>query len=147
METDRPLFITLYCRRRGIAPSAFARDLLLRSVYPQTRLMVGLLTQLNPGHFEADLEFIVDVGQLRRRVDFGDAAESYLSHPANKGFLRRKLKLRISVRRMLEIVTAELPQQLPAELRERLQAKDSLTPFEQEEPPGSKEARPETEGG
>src|SRR5690348_14887706 len=104
METDRPLFITLYCRRWGIAPSVFARDLLLRSVYPHARPLLGLLTRLNRGHFEADYEFIVDVGQLRRRFDFGAVAESYISHPANKGFLRRRLKLRISVRRMLELV-------------------------------------------
>jgi hypothetical protein len=145
METDRPLFISLYCRRRGIAPSAFARDLLLRSVYPHTRPLVTLLTQLNRGYFEADYEFIVDVGQLRRRTDFGAAAESYISHPANKGFIRRRLKLRISVRRMLELVEDVLPQQVPSELRERLQAKDSLTPFEQEGTQSGEEASPETE--
>ncbi len=145
METDRPLFITLYCRRRGIAPSAFARELLLRSIYPHARPLFGLLTHLDRGHFEADLEFIVDVGQLRRRTDFGDAAESYLSHPANKGFLRRRLKLRISIRRMLAIVADILPQQLPSDLRDRLEATDSLTPFEQEGTPSSEETKPETD--
>jgi hypothetical protein len=145
METDRPLFITLYCRRWGIAPSAFARDLLLRSVYPHARPLLGLLTQLNRGHFEADYEFIVDVGQLRRRTDFGAAAESYISHPANKALVRRRLKLRISVRRMLALVEDVLPQQLPAELRDRLQAKDSLTPFAQEDTRSREEPKPETD--
>jgi hypothetical protein len=145
METDRPPFHILYCRTRGIAPSAFARELLRHSVYPQARPWLGLLTWLNPGHFDPDYEFIADVSGLRRRTDFGDAAESYLSHPHNRGFLRRQLRLRISVRRMLRLVNEVLPQNLPWDLRDRLEAKDSLTPFETGEIQNRKEAEPETD--
>jgi hypothetical protein len=143
MDTDRPLFITLYCRSRGIAPSAFARELLQQGAYPHARPWLGVLARLNPGHFDPDYEFIADVGQLRRRTDFGDAAGSYLSHPLNKGFLRRRLRLRISVRRMLQLVNEVLPQNVPADLRDRLEATDSLMPFETDETQRNRE--PEAE--
>ena len=134
METEYRSFMMVYCRTRGVIPSAFASELLLQTVYPHTRPLVGLLAQLNPDHFRADHEFIEDVSCLQHHADFGNAAESYVTHPANAGFFRRRLRLRISVRRMLQVVNAVFPQEVSGKLRERLQRKNTLTPFAGEPP-------------
>jgi hypothetical protein len=66
--------------------------------------VAGLVRRLDNRHFLADYEFVEDVGHLRCMEDFTLALGSYLEHPANWGLLRRKLRLRVSARRMLAIV-------------------------------------------
>ena len=141
METEFRSFMMRYCRTRGVLPAAFANQLLLETLYPHARPLLGLLTQLNPDHFRADYEFIEDVSRMQHHTDFGDAVECYITHPANAGFLRRRLRLRISVRRMLRLANDVFPQELREELRVRLQKKNTLTPFDGQGATGTGERR------
>ncbi|MDI1248285.1 MAG: hypothetical protein PSV13_05320 [Lacunisphaera sp.] len=97
-------FAEIYGERTGLAPAELNRVLFLRTLYPAARLIAGLVRWLNPRHFIADYEFCEDVGNLRSLEDFSLALGSYLEHPANRGFLRRRLRIRVSARRMLQIV-------------------------------------------
>lgn len=132
METEYRSFMMLYCRTRGVIPASFATKVLLETLYPHARPLLGLIAQLYPDHFRADYEFIEDVSRMQHHTDFGSAVESYISHPANADFLRRRLRLRISVRRMLRLANDIFPQDLPAELRTRLESKNTLTPFDRQ---------------
>lgn len=97
-------FAEIYGERTGLSPAELNHVLFIRSLYPPARLIARLVRWLNPRHFIADYEFCEDVGNLRSLEDFSLALGSYLEHPANRGFLRRKLRIRVSARRMLQIV-------------------------------------------
>lgn len=97
-------FAEIYCERENLSPAELNHVLFIRALYPPARLIVGLVRWLNPRHFIADYEFCEDVGYLRSLEDFSLALGSYIEHPANRGFLRRRLRIRVSARRMLQIV-------------------------------------------
>lgn len=130
----------------GVIPAAFTTDLLLKAMPPHARWLVGLLDAFDRQHFQADYEFIEDISQLKRPADFWAAAESYAGHPANTGFLRRRLRLRISVRRMLAIVHHVLPAELPPELAAMLREEGTMAPFGRYGAKHAPEIIPETPG-
>jgi hypothetical protein len=145
METEYRSFLMIYCRAQGVFPADFPTEVLLKTLYPHARPLFGLLTQLNPDFFRPDYEFIEDVSCMQNHRDLSHAVENYVTNPANKGFIRRRLRLRISVRRMLRLVHGVFPQELSREVRDRMQAKNTLTPFDEETPgktQSSEEAKP-----
>lgn len=97
-------FGEIYCEREGLSPGELNRTLFLRTLYPQARLFLRFVRWLAPGHFTADHEFCKEVGNLRSLEDFTLVLASYIEHPSNWGFLRRKLRIRVSARRMFRIV-------------------------------------------
>jgi hypothetical protein len=104
-----PKFAELYCRARGLPAGDFQRALFREALYPHARLVAGLVTWLNRRHFVADYEFVEDVGHIRSVGDFALPMGSYVEHPDNRRFLRRRLRLRTSARRMLRVVREILP--------------------------------------
>lgn len=127
-----PTFAERYCRARGLLPSEYHRALLQEALYPHARPLAGLLRLLDRRHFVADYEFVEDVGHIRSVADFALPMGSYVEHPDNRGFLRRRLRLRTSTRHMLTLVRAAFAQPgVPAEpVRWR-----SLDPFDRAGPP------------
>jgi hypothetical protein len=99
-----PTFSELYCARKRIAPSAASERLFRDALYPHARPFVALFRLVRRRYFQADREFIEDVGYLRSLEDFSLALGCYLEHPDNRGYLRRRLHLRVSARRLLRIV-------------------------------------------
>jgi hypothetical protein len=96
-------FAELYCERNNLEPSRYQRDVLTRALYPHARLLVWiLLSQQN--HLAADIDFVRAVGVLKRFRDFDFEAQEYAHHPANRGFWRLTMNLRISTRAMRRMV-------------------------------------------
>lgn len=129
-----PTFSELYCARERIAPSAAPERLFRATLYPHARPLVALIRRVRRRHFLADHEFIEDVGYLRSLEDFSLALGCYIEHPDNRGFLRRRLRLRVSARRVLRIVRSIFN---PAG-RAKLSQRDTFEPFagsERTEPP------------
>lgn len=124
-----PAFRTLYCQRMGIGEDQFPQHLLVRALYPHARPLAGLLARFGRQHFQADYEFIEDVGHLVGLNGFSDAAQNYVDHFSNRGFTRRVLRLRVSVRRMLDLVRPVLPAEPGSGLDRLWRKRDSLTPF------------------
>jgi len=105
-----------YCAKHGIPPEQFVEAVFRRTLYPAGRLLRPLLA-LDSGYFTADRNFIKGVGRITRFRDFEGEARDYLIHPENQGFLRRVLRLRVSVYRVLRIVRSVMRE-------------DSKAPFE-----------------
>ena len=97
-------FADRYCQRHGIAPERFMRSVLRRSVPWHVRPLLPLIGLFRPMHFTADYDFIEAVGWLREQRDYQFAVREFSEHPANRGFLRRWLRLRVSVGRVSELV-------------------------------------------
>lgn len=77
----------------------FEQHLFRRGLYPHASLLAWLLAVM-PDYFAADREFIRSVGDIRSRRFFHAEAGEYQMHLANRGFLRRWLRLRVSAERV-----------------------------------------------
>lgn len=123
-----------YCESRGLTPERFRGDLLARTLYPPARPLVPLLRLADPEYFQPDLEFIDAVGLMTDLEGFHEALDDYVGHYANRRFLRHRLRLRISARRMWRIARQVLPGPASAGLEQRMRAADSVTPFDRHPP-------------
>lgn len=101
-------FAEAYCLKHGITSDRFTQVVLARTLYPHARLLAPLLREFNPDHFAADLDLVRGVGQLRRVRDFSHEAAEFAYHPANRGDMRRLLRLRISTKRLKHLMQQTL---------------------------------------
>jgi hypothetical protein len=79
----------------------------MRTLYPAGRWLRPVLA-LSSTYFTADRNFIKGVERISRFNDFEGEVRDYLHDPENRGFMRRVLKLRVSVYQMLRIVRTVL---------------------------------------
>ena len=123
-------FAECYCLKHNLPPEQFARTIFNRSLYRRTHLVKWLLPLLHQGYFAADFDLIYGVERLRRVRDFSTEAERFNEHPANGGFLRRTLCLRVSTNRLRALIRETLPR-TSGSTHAGLPAKESSsTPFE-----------------
>jgi hypothetical protein len=101
-------FAEAYCLHHKIPADRFATVVLARSLYPHARLLAPLLREMNSDHFAADLDLVRGAGLLRRVRDFSNEAAEFAYHPANRGDLRRLLRLRISTQRLRHLMQETL---------------------------------------
>lgn len=102
---DRPVsFADHYCRRHGIYREGFMLAVLQQTLPPVFSPWFSLILFFRPEYFTADFGFIVAVGRGRRYADYDQAVREFSAHPANRGFLRRWLRLRVSTRRMRRLL-------------------------------------------
>lgn len=87
------------CARFGVATERYLEFALRRTLYPHARLLRPLLRAWDADFFAPDREFLAAVGRLSRWRDFAGEVKDFHCHPANSGFLRRRLRLRVSVGR------------------------------------------------
>lgn len=97
-------FQQLYCDQHQLSPEQFSKHLRNRALYPHARILTPVLTLFNSDYLAADNDFVEDVAQLCRYNDFFGSSFQYIHHPVNRGFLRRRCRLRISTERMRQIV-------------------------------------------
>ena len=105
--TDKT-FAELYCANHGLKPEEYDAAVLTRSLYPHARVLAPLIRVLWPDHFVADLDFVRSVARLRRFREFFFEAEEFAHHPANRGFWRLTVNLRVSSRTLRRMVRSTL---------------------------------------
>lgn len=100
-----PTFRERYCSIHQIGSADFEEHLLPRALYFHARPIRGVLGAF-VDYFAADREFLRSVGDLRSRRFFHAEAGEFHSHAANRHFLRRFLRLRVSAERVRQIMEA-----------------------------------------
>jgi hypothetical protein len=128
---EQKTFAELYCERHGVPRPRYNAVVFRQALFPHARLLLVVVRSLSRLHFLADHEFVEDVGHIKGVGDFSYPLGSFIEHPANRGFLRRVLRLRVSARRMLHLVRSVYGNAPDASRR---LAKGTLEPFEG--PPG-----------
>ena len=98
-------FCERFCSQFGVRPDRYERAVFRRSLYPMARVLRPLLA-LNRRYFDADRELIEGVGRITELAQFGNEAANFGLNPLNRSFVRRKLKLRVSVGRLRRLVRA-----------------------------------------
>lgn len=101
-------FAELYCEKHGLIPEDYEKVVLRRALYPHARLLAPFLRMIWPDHFAADLDFVRSVARLRRFREYFNEAEEFAHHPANRGFSRLTVNLRISSRTLRRMVRSTL---------------------------------------
>jgi hypothetical protein len=89
-----------FCSRFGVAPERFEKAVFRRTAYTLARCLRAIIPGTSPEFFAPDDDFIAGVARISRRSDFAEEAEEFAHHPANRGFLRRVLRIRVSIGRM-----------------------------------------------
>jgi hypothetical protein len=98
-----------FCEQNQIPRDRYARAVFERVLYRRTRAVRWLLTVMRPGYFAADFDLIYSVEGLRRMRDFAPEGDRFNEHPANRGWLRRTLRLRVSTNRLRALIRETLP--------------------------------------
>lgn len=97
-------FATRYCAQHGVRPEDYETVVVQRALYGHARLLAPLVRMVWPDYFTADEEFVQNVGRLTRMRDFIHESEEFVHHPANHGFWRSVLYVRVSARKLRRIV-------------------------------------------
>ena len=104
-----PTFAELFCERYCVSPDHYARAVFWRCVHRRALVFVPILRLLSPDYFAPDFELIRDAGRLTRASGLHDDLADFYSHPRNVGFVRRRLRLRISIGRLTRLVNTVMP--------------------------------------
>ncbi|MDP2137936.1 MAG: hypothetical protein Q8J74_08780 [Candidatus Didemnitutus sp.] len=91
----RPTFRERYCQHHRLVASDFEQHVFHRTLYRHAWPFLWLL-DLIPDYFTTDHDFIRSVGDLRSRRDFHAEAAEFQMNYGNRGFLHRRLRLRVS---------------------------------------------------
>lgn len=109
VATAMASFSELYCRRHGIERARYADTMFWRCLHRRAQVFAFLIRPLAPDFFQADYELIHSVGEITSTKSLPDELANFSLHPSNRGWLRRRLKLRISGRRLYRVVAEILP--------------------------------------
>jgi hypothetical protein len=116
-------FAELYCQYYRVPPERYASSMFWRCLHRRTWLLVPFLKLVSSDYFSADHDLIRDVGRLTRATGLTEDLGDYHTHPLNGSFARRRLRFRISVRRVTKEVHRLLPGRAPTTFY------DSTKPF------------------
>ena len=97
-------FADLFCEQYHVAPDRFARAMFWRCLHRRALLFAPVILLLKPVYFATDFELILNVGQLTEARHLTEAVDDFQLHPWNHGFLRRRLKIRVSGARLGHVV-------------------------------------------
>ncbi len=104
----RPLaprtFADRYIQIYGIAPEDFENSLLARVRYRAANMLQPPLGWCDRRGEAVDREFVARIGRIMHPRDFLMERADFTDDPANRTFLRRRLRLRVSVKRMQDVV-------------------------------------------
>lgn len=100
-------FAETFCAKHQVHPAQYETTVLRLTLHRAARVLYPLLN-LNPGYCAPDRGFIRSVGRISRIDDFRSEEHDFSHDPENRGLLHRTLKLRVSGRRMHDLVRAAL---------------------------------------
>ena len=96
-------FAEKFCAQRHVNPADYEAAVLRLTLRPAARFLRPLLN-LDPDYFSSDRELIRGVGRISRLEEFEVEAQDFSQNPYNRGFFHRTLRLRVSRRRLHDLV-------------------------------------------
>ena len=106
-------FQEAFCETHGCPLEAFEARVFWRCLHRRALPLSALLYRLNPGFFEPDFRTIRQLGLARSFEEFGQEVNSFRSdNRRHGGLVRRRLRVRVSGRRLMELVFT-LPSDMP----------------------------------
>lgn len=100
----KPTFKQRFTEKTGGSPDDFTRDLLRQTLPPHARILLPLVSIFDQKVLAADYDLIFDIAQLTSRREFAASVCVRRFHPANRGFLRKVVRVRVSIARLHRLV-------------------------------------------
>jgi hypothetical protein len=96
-----------FCARHGCTMEEFRRRFFWRALHRHA-LPIAPLLQLG-NHFAVDEDLIANCGRARSMHELREELLAHCHHPLNRGWLRRRLALRVSTHRLRRLAGQYLP--------------------------------------
>ena|SRR5690349_22136370 len=104
-------FREVYLERCQCAPDRFEAHLLPRALHRRAFPFKWIIRKAMPGFFEMELRTIRYLGNARTSEEFRAELDSYRSeYRRHGGFLRNTLAIRLSGKRLMDVLAETLPQ-------------------------------------
>ena len=101
-------FIEAFCVRHRLPPERFEQAVLRRTLYAHARLLAPLCRFFDRNYLAADVDLVRAAGTLYGARDLTGEIADFTHHPANCGFMREVLRVRISTKRLRTLMRATL---------------------------------------
>jgi len=101
-----PTFASLYCKKHRVRPDRFVASVFWKTIFPRAHFWGVPIFVIWSREFSADREFIAQAGQVENMAQYLGVVEVFHRWPGCRSFLRGKLGLRVSSRRVHRLVAA-----------------------------------------
>ncbi len=92
-----------FCEKERCTAEQFARKVFFRTLYPQAKAFVTLLGGFRSDYFAADRELISGAGRATTMNQLRVEAEEFAIDSNNRGWLRQRVKIRVSTTRLKQL--------------------------------------------
>ena len=100
-------FQEAFCDQTGCSPEEFEIRVFWRCLHRRALPLSALIYRANRSFFELDFRTIRQLGVAKSFEEFGEEVNSFRSdNRRHGGFLRRRLRVRISGRRLMKLISA-----------------------------------------
>ena len=96
-------FEELFCEHYHVVPANFVRTMFWRCLHRRALVLAPVILVLNRRYFTPDHDLIIRIGRLATSGDMCDELEEFHCHPLNQGFVRSRLKVRLSGARLCHV--------------------------------------------
>jgi hypothetical protein len=103
-SSSKPAFKQRFIEKNRVSPEDFNREVLRRTLPMHARALLPLASLIKPDVLAADYDLIADIALLTSRREFSDSAGTRRFHPANRGFIRKVLRIRVSISKLRDLV-------------------------------------------
>jgi hypothetical protein len=98
-----------YCVACGCRPDRFVAQLFWRALHPHARVLVPLISFLQPEYFAPDRELLARVAAARTLRELNEEIRDFTLDSRNRGWWRRRAHVRLSTHRLRALARAHLP--------------------------------------
>ncbi len=100
-------FCQAYCQRNRCDPRRFRRRIFWRCLYPHALVLAPVIWLLEPGFFGPDLGLIDEVGEATSSEEVAGDIDGFVDTcQLSGGFLRQRLRIRISGQKLLQLAAS-----------------------------------------
>jgi hypothetical protein len=107
-EVSRPNCGLLYCEKHHLRTERFVASVFWKTLYPRTKFLCFPIVLFLPRVFSTDRDFIAQVAQVKTMDEYNEVEAGFHRWPGCRSFLRGKLCLRVSSRRVRRLVESLL---------------------------------------
>lgn len=103
-SSTKPAFKQRFITQTAIRLEDFNREVLRRTLPVHAKVLLPFARVFQPDLLAADYDLIEDIALLTSRREFSESAGTRRFHPANRGFLRKVLRIRVSISKLRDLV-------------------------------------------
>ncbi len=97
-------FAERFCERYRVTAREYPRAMFWRCLHRRAILLAPFILFFKPQYFSADYDLIASVGRMTSVAHLDEEMADFRDHPWNHGFIRSRLRIRVSGARVCKMV-------------------------------------------